>query len=97
MANGICEFVPGSLDAGEVCDKPPSGPKKEFPAEPGGSVEVGDGRTSASLDDASFRSLFQIPVPHGNVVDPGPRPRTAEDAEWEPQAPAPDSAEGVLG
>ncbi len=95
MANGICEFGAWSRVAGEVCPRLPSGPKNEFPAAPGGSVEVGDGSTSASLDAASFLSLFQIPVPQGNVVDPGGRLKTADGVEWVPQAP--DSADGVLG
>jgi hypothetical protein len=97
MANGIGALGSCSRGAGDVCPRPRSEPKNEFPAAPGGIVDVGDGSTSASLDVASLRSLFQIPVPHGNVVDPGARLRTADGVEWEPQAAAPDSAEGVLG
>jgi len=33
-------------------------------------MEVGEGRTSVSLDGGSFReSLFQIPLPQGNAVE----------------------------
>lgn len=77
MGNGICELVPGSRVAEVVGVRPESGPKKElFPA-PGGTVEVGDGRTSLSLAGGSLRSLFQMPVPHGKFA-PGPRPMTEE-------------------
>jgi hypothetical protein len=58
---------------------------------------VGDGKTSLSRAGGSFRSLFQMPVPHGKAADPGPRPRAADGVECEPQVPAPDSADGVLG
>lgn len=73
-----------------------SPPKKELPAVPGGMVDVGDGRTSLSLDGGSLRSAFQMPVPHGKADDPAGRPMT-DDVECEPQAPAPASADGVLG
>jgi len=43
--------------------------KYPFPAEPGGCIDVGDGRTSVSLEGGSLReSLFQMPLPHGNDV-----------------------------
>ncbi len=59
-------------------------------------MDVGEGKTSVSLDGGSFRSLFQMPVPQGNDGAPGGR-GIAEDAEWEPQGPDVFSAEGVEG
>lgn len=70
------------------------GPKKEWPPPPGGTVEVGDGRTSLNLVGASFRSAFQNPVPQGKLF--GPRP-IADEAECDPQGPAVLSADGVVG
>jgi hypothetical protein len=65
-----------------------------MPLDPGGTVEVGDGRTSVNLDGGSFLSEFQIPLPHPeNDGGPWLRPMTDE----EPQAVVPASAEGVVG
>lgn len=76
---------------------PVSDPKKELLVPPpGGTVEVGDGRTSPSLADASFRSAFHIPVPHAKAEELAERP-LKDEAEWEPQGPPLASAEGVLG
>lgn len=85
-----------SLEVGEACGAADSDPKKELLAPPGGTVEVGDGSTSLSLDEASFRSACQMPVPHAKLVEVLDRPR-ADDAECDPQGPPPASAEGVLG
>lgn len=49
---------------------PLSGPKKELLVPVEGTVDVGDGRTSLSLEGGSLRSLFQIPAPHANADDP---------------------------
>lgn len=76
MAKGICELLCSRDGEG----KPASVGKNELLAEPGGTVDVGDGRTSCSLDGGSFRSLFQIPVPQGKVVEPEAR-GMAEDAD----------------
>lgn len=60
---------------------------------------VGDGRTSDNLWGASFlASVFQIPDPQGNDVDPeGTRPvAVADDVDvWAPHAPV--SVDGVVG
>lgn len=86
-----------SLGAGEVCVNPPS-PKNELLEPPGGTVEVGEGRTSVKRDGGSFLSVFQMPVPHGNEPPAEwTRPRTPAEAGWEPQAASPGSPEGVLG
>jgi hypothetical protein len=95
MAKGICAFG-ACCEEGEVCDMPMSEPKNELPAEPGGIIEVGEGRTSLSLEGGSLRSVFQMAVPQGNVDGPWARPMT-EDVECEPHGPAPVSAEGVVG
>lgn len=71
-------------------------PKKELPDPPGGMIEVGEGRTSLKRDGGSLRSVFQMAVPQGKLADPCDRP-IVDDVECEPQAPAPVSAEGVLG
>ena len=65
-----------------------------MPLEPGGTVEVGEGRTSVNRDGGSFLSVFQIPLPHPEK-DGGPwlRPMTDEG----PQAVGPASPEGVVG
>ena len=61
-------------------------------------TDVGDGRTSANREGGSFRSLFQMPVPHVKELGPGcPRPSTVEDPECAPQALTPASTDGVLG
>lgn len=96
MAKGICEFDAPSREFGEIWFKPESGPKNELLPPPGGMVEVGDGRTSLSLEEASFRSAFQIPVPQAKDDELFERPMT-EEVEWEPQGPPPASADGVLG
>jgi len=64
---------------------------------PPGPVDVGDGKTSARREDASFRSLFQMVPPQGKeaLLPAGPRARAPVEAEREPQAPV--SAEGVVG
>lgn len=93
IAKGICEFEAGSRDTGDVCVSPP---KKELPPAPGGMVEVGEGKTSLSLDGGSLRSLFHMPVPQGKVDPAGARPMT-DEVECEPHVPAPVSADGVLG
>ena len=61
-------------------------------------MEVGEGRTSVSLEGGSLRaSLFQMPPPQGNELEPaGARPTpAAAPCVCVPQVP--DSAEGVLG
>lgn len=63
-----------------MCDIPASGGKNELLPEPGGIVDVGDGSTSCSLEGGSLRSLFQMPVPHGNALEPEER-GMAEDAD----------------
>ena len=96
MAKGICELA-WSFEAGDVCDMPSPG-KSGLPGPPGGMADVGEGKTSDSLEGGSFRSLFQMPVLHAKVPEPPwDRPRTAEEAECDPQGPGTDSAEGVLG
>jgi hypothetical protein len=90
MANGIWGFCIDSRE-GELCANPPSGPYIEAL----GPVEVGDGKTSLSLEGGSFLS-FHIPVPHGNVEVPGARPMT-EGVACGAQGPVPVSTEGVLG
>ncbi len=96
MAKGICELVFGSRpEAVDGCTRPASGPKKEEPPPPGGTVEVGDGKTSVSRDGTSLRS-FHIPVPQEKVDAPELRPMT-EDVECDPQGTLPLSADGVLG
>jgi hypothetical protein len=46
-------------------------PKYPLPLEPDGWMEVGEGSTSVNLDGGSLRdSLFQIPLPHGNELEP---------------------------
>lgn len=75
IAKGICEFDAGSRKTGEVCV---SAPKNELPLPPGGMVEVGEGKTSLSLDGGSLRSVFQIPVPQGKAEPVGARPMTDE-------------------
>jgi hypothetical protein len=78
MGKGICELVPGSRAAAEVGVRlEESGPKKELLPAPGGTVEVGDGRTSLSLNGGSLRSVFQMPVPQPKL-DPGVRPIVEE-------------------
>lgn len=95
MANGICEFGP-SRGLGEVCVAAASGPNMELAVAPGGTVDVGDGRTSLSRDGGSLRSVFQMPVPQGKADAPGARP-IVDEVEWDPQGPAPVSPDGVLG
>ena len=99
MGKGICELGSWSLDPADTCMAALSWPKNELAEPPGGPVEVGEGRTSVSLEGASLRSLFQMPVPHEKEPEFGAwgRPRTLADAGWVPQAPTPASAEGVLG
>lgn len=63
---------------------------------PGGTVEVGEGRTSLSLDGGSFLSLFQIPDPQGKFDGPGARP-IFEEPECDPQGALAVSPDGVLG
>lgn len=75
---------------------PLSEPKKELPVPVVGTVDVGDGRTSLSLDGGSLRSLFQMPDPQGKAGAPGGR-LIAEDVECDPQGPGLCSAEGVEG
>lgn len=41
-------------------------------------VDVGEGKTSLSLDGGSLRSVFQIAVPHEKPGAPDPRPITDE-------------------
>lgn len=74
IANGIWELGPGSRETGDVCI---SELKKEFPP-PGGSVDVGEGKTSLSRAGGSLRSEFQIVPLHGKVDAPVPRPITDE-------------------
>ena len=62
-------------------------------------MDVGDGKTSVNLEGGSFRgSLFQMPLPQGNELDP-PCPRlTLEPVDvWPCEPQVPDSADGVLG
>lgn len=59
-------------------------------------MDVGEGRTSLSREGGSFRSVFQIPVPHAKDDGGAARPIT-EALECEPHVPGPVSAEGVLG
>ena len=61
MAKGICELVPCSRGVGDVCDSEVS-LKKLWP---GGTVDVGDGKTSVSREGGSFRSEVHMPVPQG--------------------------------
>jgi hypothetical protein len=63
FADGSLGKLPGSL-------------KYPFPVEPGVCIEVGEGRTSVNRDGGSFRdSLFQIPLPQVNELEPEcPRP-----------------------
>ncbi len=65
---------------------------------PGGTVEVGDGKTSVSREGGSFRSEVHMPVPHGKE-DGGwcPRLIAPEEDGCDAHAPAPASADGVLG
>ena len=88
-------FDKESRELETACTGRESGPKNELLLPDGGTVEVGDGRTSLSLEEASFRSTFQIPVPHANADELVERP-IADDAECEPQGPPPTSADGVL-
>lgn len=85
---------PWSLEVGDAWGMLESGPNIELEFAPGGATDVGDGKTSLSLD-GSFLSLFQIPVPQGK--DPGARPMMAAEAECEPQSPPVVSVEGVPG
>jgi hypothetical protein len=82
-----------SREAGEVWVRPPlSLPKKELPEPPGGTVEVGDGRTSCRREGGSFLSLFQIAELQEMAPAPGcDRPRTLA----QPATPA--SVAGVAG
>lgn len=66
MAKGICGLDPCSLGVGDVCVSELSPKKLPLP----GIVEVGEGRTSVSLEGGSLRSVFQMPVPQGK--DGGP-------------------------
>ena len=94
MGKGICGLDPCSLlDGG--CDNGPS-PKKVGLPTTGGTVDVGDGKTSDNLEGGSFRSVFQMPVPHVKVGAWCPRLRVV-DEECGPQGPAPVSRAGVLG
>lgn len=85
---------PWSLEVGDAWGMLESGPNIELEFAPEGATDVGDGKTSLSLD-GSFLSLFQIPVPQGK--DPGARPMMAAEAECEPQSPPVVSVEGVPG
>jgi hypothetical protein len=92
-------------ESDDFCMVLPSGLNNALPVDPGEKVEVvGDAKTSVNLEGGSLReSLFQIPLPQGNELDPAvaacPRPPTpgfeADVWLWEPHVP--ESAEGVLG
>lgn len=105
MAKGICEVVPRpwSRGVGEVWRGKFSELKKEaLVAEPGGTADVGDGRTSDRREGGSFLSVFQMPVPQEKVDEVVcARLRTGPGAElWVVQAAAPAapvSSDGVLG
>jgi hypothetical protein len=60
-------------------------------------MDVGEGRTSVNLDGGSFRdSVFQIPLPQGNEVDPEcPLPAPVAFCVWLFHVLV--SAEGVAG
>jgi hypothetical protein len=60
-------------------------------------MDVGEGRTSVSLEGGSLRaSLFQMPLPQGNELEPG-CPRPTPVVAWACVPQVLDSAEGVLG
>lgn len=95
MAKGNCELPPCSLELGEICGIVVSAPNMELEVAPGGSTEVGEGKTSLSLDGSFLSGLFQMPVPQEK--DAAGRFIMAAEAECEPHSPPVASAEGVPG
>lgn len=95
MEKGNCELPLCSLELGDTCGILASGPNMELEVAPGGSTDVGEGKTSLSLEGSFLSELFQMPVPHGK--DAVGRPIMAAEAECDPHSPPVASVEGVPG
>ena len=96
MGKGIWELAVWSRWPGDIWLAAVSLWCSPLLAPPTGAADVGDGKTSARRDDASFLSLFQMVLLQGKELEPeGARVRPADEAESEPQAA--DSADGVVG